>query len=117
MASRCLSFLIMTVTRSGEARSRRWHEVDLVNAVWTIPASRMKAAKEHRVPLSHAAMDILSRLAAIRTCELVFPGRFGEAPLADVSLKHQLSRLGHRCMASVDVPRLVRRYRQACRFG
>jgi integrase len=95
MACRCLRFLVLTATRSGEARGCRWSEIDMANAVWTLPASRMKAAKEHRVPLSDAAMTILHQLAEIRTGDLVFPGRFGDAPLADVSLKHQLRRLGH----------------------
>jgi integrase len=68
----------------------------MTNAVWTIPASRMKAGKEHRVPLSAPAMAILAELAAVRTVEpLVFisarPGR----PIAGVTLKDQLSRLGH----------------------
>ena len=54
-------FLVMTAARSGEVRGARWGEVDTEAAVWTIPAGRMKAKREHRVPLSDAALDVLRR--------------------------------------------------------
>lgn len=60
--ARALEFLILTGVRSGEAREATWDEINLNQAVWTIPASRMKAGKEHRVPLSPAALDILNTL-------------------------------------------------------
>ena len=57
MSSRALAFLILTGTRSGEVRGAEWSDVDLKAAVWIIPAERMKAGREHRVPLSDAAID------------------------------------------------------------
>ena len=55
----CLKFLVLTASRSGEARGARWDEIDLEDASWTIPGSRMKAGMEHRVPLSEQALDVL----------------------------------------------------------
>jgi integrase len=60
-AADCLEFLILTACRSGEARGARWGEVDLAAAVWTVPGSRMKAGRPHRVTLSTAALDVLER--------------------------------------------------------
>jgi integrase len=94
VAERCLAFLILTATRSGEARGCRWSEIDMANAIWTIPAARMKARQEHRVPLPGAALAILKPLAEVRTGELVFFGR-GGGPLADTTLKDVLRQIGH----------------------
>ena len=58
-AKRCLTFLVYTAARSGEARGAAWGEIDLKSATWTIPASRMKAGVEHRVPLSEQALEVL----------------------------------------------------------
>ena len=52
MGALALEFLILTATRSGEVRGARWSEIDLTTGIWTIPAGRMKAGREHRVPLS-----------------------------------------------------------------
>ena len=59
-AKRCLRFLVLTATRSGEARGATWDEIDLDGATWTIPASRMKAGVEHRVPLSDQVLEVLT---------------------------------------------------------
>lgn len=69
-----LEFMILTATRSGEALGARWDEIDLINKVWIIPPHRMKAGKEHRVPLSTRAAMLLQNLANTRTCDFVFPG-------------------------------------------
>jgi integrase len=61
-AARCLEFLILTATRSGEAIGAKWNEIDLKVKTWTIPASRMKAGADHRVPLSPRALEILNTL-------------------------------------------------------
>lgn len=58
-SSSALRFLILTAARSGEVRGAKWSEIDFENEVWTIPASRMKAKREHRVPLSSAALHVL----------------------------------------------------------
>lgn len=70
-----LRFLILTATRSSEARGVRWSEIDLDTAIWTIPADRMKAKREHRVPLSDEAIVVLktARTVAIRQNNFVFP--------------------------------------------
>lgn len=62
VAALALEFTILTAARSGEVVGARWNEVDLTKAVWTIPAERMKAAKEHRVPLPPRAVEILESL-------------------------------------------------------
>jgi integrase len=69
-----LKFLILTAARTGEVLGATWDEIDLASKIWTIPASRMKAGREHRVPLSPAAIGVLERMAGVRENELVFPG-------------------------------------------
>ncbi len=88
-----LEFLVLTAVRSGEARGARWDEIDLEAAVWTIPASRMKAGREHRVPLSGRALDVLDEADGIREGELVFPSPQGRA-LHPGSLNRVLGDLG-----------------------
>ncbi len=68
-----LEFLVLCAVRSGEARGARWDEMDRNAATWTIPARRMKAGREHRVPLSDRALAVLDEAAAIRAGALVFP--------------------------------------------
>ncbi|UYG01758.1 integrase arm-type DNA-binding domain-containing protein [Halomonas sp. LR3S48] len=86
VAALALEFTILTATRSGEVRGATWAEIDLDNAIWTIPAGRMKTEKEHRVPLSKEALKLLKRLP--HDSELVFPapkgGKFSDAALAAV---------------------------------
>ena len=57
----CLEFVALTATRSGEARRARWGEIDWERTTWTVPAERMKAGREHRVPLSSGALAVLDR--------------------------------------------------------
>ena len=66
MARRALEFTILTAARSGEVLGARWDEIDLQRKVWTVPAERMKAGKEHRVPLSDRALAILKELHRAR---------------------------------------------------
>lgn len=63
-AGRALEFTILTAARSGETIGATWNEIDLKSALWTIPASRMKAGYEHRVPLSKRAIEILNELTS-----------------------------------------------------
>ena len=70
-----MEFMILTAARTGEVRGARWQEIDLTIKVWTIPADRMKAGKEHRVPLCDRAMEILKGMTSNRNPdEFVFPG-------------------------------------------
>lgn len=89
--ARALEFAILTACRSGEVRGAQWHEINLDIRLWTIPAERMKAGKEHRVPLSTAAIFLLKSMK--RTDGLVFPGQ-GGAQLSDMSLTAVLRRMG-----------------------
>ena len=92
----CLEFLILTAARSGEARGARWSEMDLDAATWTIPAERMKANVEHRIPLSPRATAILAEASSIRDgSDLVFPSplRPGK-PMSDMTLTKLLRDLG-----------------------
>ncbi|MED5543914.1 MAG: integrase arm-type DNA-binding domain-containing protein [Pseudomonadota bacterium] len=80
--------LILTAARSGEIRNAVWSEFDLDACLWTIPASRMKAEREHVVPLSDAAVDVLRRASAYREArsDLVFPGMKAGKPMSDMTL-------------------------------
>ena len=70
-----LEFLILTAARSGEVLGATWDEIDLSAEVWTVLASRMKAGREHRVPLSTQALAVLEKASAVRNCNHLFPGR------------------------------------------
>lgn len=93
MAARALEFAILTAARSGEVRGATWQEIDFEAAVWTIPPERMKAKKEHRVPLSSPVVELLKRLPREAGAELVFPAPRGGA-LSDMSLLAVLRRMG-----------------------
>jgi integrase len=80
-----LEFLILTAGRAGEVLGATWDEIDSSAQVWVIPAPRMKAEREHRVPLSARALAILDRMAGIRTGDLVFPGQRRRRPLSNHS--------------------------------
>ena len=74
----CLRFLVLTAARSGEARGARWSEMDVEAREWRVPADRMKAKAEHRVPLSPAALAVLERaMGLFDGTGLVFPNRRG----------------------------------------
>lgn len=83
-----LEFAILTAARSGEVRGAMWDEFDLEAKLWTLPKGRMKAAREHVVPLCERAIRIITRCAELRQrdCELVFPGIRGNQPLSDMTL-------------------------------
>lgn len=76
VAALALEFTILTAARTGEVIGAKWDEVDLEKAIWTIPASRMKAGKEHRVPLSPRAVEILKSTQGLRK-EWLFPATKG----------------------------------------
>lgn len=82
-----LELLILTAARSGEIRAMRWSEVDLAGAIWTIPAERMKAKQQHRVPLSKRAIEILKQLEGMKLHdEFVFPSLRSRRSRKDASL-------------------------------
>ena len=88
-----LEFVILTGARTGEALGATWDEVDLRGKVWTVPAERMKAGKEHRVPLSAAALAILQRLHQDRVSDYVFAGGKRGRPLSEMALLMLLRRM------------------------
>ena len=86
VAKLCFRFLTLTAARSGEARGARWDEVDTDARTWTVPPSRMKANREHRVPLSQQALDVLEQARSLDDGSgLVFPSTKG-TPLSDMTL-------------------------------
>lgn len=93
MAARGLEFLILTAARSGEVLGATWPEMDLENAVWTIPAKRMKAGKEHRVPLSPRALAIVKALHENRISDFVFPGQKKDRPLSGMAFEMLMRRM------------------------
>jgi integrase len=93
IGARALEFAILTAARSGEVRGATWSEIDLQQGIWTAPAERMKARKEHRVPLSPQAINLLKSLPQIEGCEYVFPSRKNEKAISDMTLTAVLRRL------------------------
>jgi integrase len=92
MGSKALQFVAYTAARSGEVRGATWQEIDLDAAVWTIPKERMKAGKEHRVPLSPEAVAVLKSLPRFEGTDLVFTGRT-KGPLSDMALTAVMRRM------------------------
>ena len=93
IAAYAVRFVCLTAARSGEVRSAVWSEIDLDAKVWTIPKEKMKAGREHRVPLSDGALTILRELLPLRDAgngDLVFPGQKTGKPLSDVALSKAL---------------------------
>jgi integrase len=85
MGARALEFAILTATRSGEVRGATWDEIDLKAKCWTISDTRMKAGKEHRVPLTDDAIAILKALPRLEGNDYVFPAPHG-GMLSDMTL-------------------------------
>jgi integrase len=94
IAARALEFLILTAARTGEIIGARWDEVDLEEEIWTVPGERMKAGREHRVPLSAAALVILNRMKETRESDFVFPGGKKSMPLSNMAMLAVLKRVG-----------------------
>jgi integrase len=92
-AALALEFCILTAARSGEVLGARWSEIDLDKKVWTIPANRMKAGREHRVPLSNGAISILEKLVELKAGEFVFPGQKSGKSLSNMSMEMVLRRM------------------------
>jgi len=97
MAALVLRFAILTAARTGEAIGARWSEIDMQAAVWTIPPERIKAGKEHRVPLSDDALAVLGEAAKLRQDgpdAPVFPAARSGKPLSNMALLMLLRRMG-----------------------
>jgi integrase len=98
IAARALEFTILTATRVGETRFARWSEFNLLDKIWIVPAKRMKAQREHRIPLSARTLAILQEMQSHRLAGdadgYVFPGGKVGRPLADTVLLRLLQRMG-----------------------
>lgn len=94
IAARALEFTILTAARSGEVRGAEWSEVDMASKTWTIPAARMKAGKEHRIPLSDSAYKLLASMPQVIGSSYIFPSTKNSA-LSDMSMTAVLRRMGH----------------------
>lgn len=92
-AARAVELVVLTACRSGEIRGACWAEIDLKARAWTVPATRMKIEREHRIPLSDPAIAILHQLPRLAGSDLVFPSAQGR-PLSDATLAAVLKRMG-----------------------
>ena len=92
VSPRALEFVILTAARSGEVRGATWSEINVKEATWIVPAERMKAGVEHRVPLSKAAVDLLNKLPRLEGSDLVFPGS-KKQPLSDMAMTAVMRRM------------------------
>ena len=97
VAALALRFAILTVARTGEVIGARWSEIDMAEAVWSIPARRMKMKRPHRVPLSPAALAVLKAVALLRTDPdrdgWMFSGGKGDKPLSNMAMLMVLRRM------------------------
>jgi integrase len=84
VSAQALEFTILTAARTGESIGAKWNEIDLEERLWTIPAQRMKAGREHRVPLSRRALDVLEAISP--EGEFVFAGARKDKPLSNMAM-------------------------------
>ena len=90
-----LEYLIITAGRAGEILGATWSEIDLKARIWTVPAIRMKAGREHRVPLPGRAIEILAELEGLRGLgDYVFPGARSGRPLSNMAFDKLMERMG-----------------------
>lgn len=99
--ARALEFAALTAARSGEIRGTAWHEIDLERGLWIIPAQRMKMKREHRVPLSVAAVELLKALPRLDGNSLVFPAPRG-GQLSDMTLSATMKRIHEAAVVRAD---------------
>jgi integrase len=96
VAARALEFTILTAARSGETLGATWGEIDMAAKVWKVPAERMKGHREHRVPLSDAALAVLATMKPLRDAaagDYVFPGGKRARPLSNMAMTATLRRM------------------------
>ena len=93
LAAQALQLVILTATRTSETINAKWGEFDFKNKLWTIPASRIKTGKEHRVPLSEPVLKILQKLHEAKMGDYVFPSKHGK-PLSNTAMLMLLRRMG-----------------------
>jgi integrase len=94
VAARALEFTILTAARTGEVIGARWEEINIAERLWSVPAERMKAGREHRVPLCGKALEIVEEMRAIGG-NFIFPGGKRGKPLSNMAMTMLLRRMGH----------------------
>jgi integrase len=94
VAALALQFCILTATRTGETLGAKWSEIDRQSCTWVIPTERMKARREHRVPLDETALAVLRQCDKLRDGDYVFPGAKAGAPLIGTGMVRLLERMG-----------------------
>jgi integrase len=92
--AQALQFCILTATRTGEAIKARWSEIDLDARLWTVPAERMKAKRDHQVPLSDQAIELLTQLRGGQGEDFVFPGTKPGSSISNMAMLKLLERMG-----------------------
>ena len=92
-SAKALEFCILAAARSGDVLGAKWSEIDRDDNVWTVPATRMKAHREHRVPLTDRMRSILDTMAELRTSDYVFPGQKRGRPLSVMAFEMVLRRM------------------------
>jgi integrase len=107
LAAQALEFAILTAARSGEVLGARWSEIEIEAKVWTVPPTRIKAGREHRVPLSPPALAIVEAMGRIRVSDYVFPGYRPGRPLGDMAL--------HMVLKRMEIPYTVHGFRSSFR--
>jgi integrase len=101
VASKALQFVILTAGRAGEVVNARWDEIDLEDGTWSIPSERMKGNREHRVPLSTAALDLFRELPRERGNPYVFIGGRSGAALSKMAMTDVMTRLGQQGVVTI----------------
>jgi integrase len=96
MSRWALELLILTACRTSEVIGAQWSEIDLVKKLWTIPKERMKAGKEHRVPLVERAVDILNEVSARKLGVYIFPAGNKDKPMSNMAMAMLLRRMGYK---------------------
>jgi integrase len=92
-AALALEFTILTAARTGQVIGARWDEIDETRKTWTVPPERMKAGREHRVPLSTQALAIVEKAKAARTSDYIFAGNGIDRPLSNLAMTMLLRRM------------------------
>ena len=101
ISARCLEFLVLTAVRSGSVRQAEWTEIDLKKGMWTIPGEHTKNGKEHRVPLTKQAIELLEKLPQFEGNPMVFPSPRGKG-LSDMALSQLMKGMRERGEFNID---------------
>jgi integrase len=94
IGARCLEFVVLTASRSGEARLATWSEIDMTTKTWELPGHRMKSGRAHRVPLTDEVVTLLAGLPRLDGTDLLFPGKKADTPISDMTMTKLMRVMG-----------------------